>query len=330
MIAFSQTADDTQNSSQSLADTITKNEVLRQQLNDVRKRRRRIQTQIAEQETLKQSLRQRLNTLSNQQHESLLEFQSATSDRCEAQKLKSQYHHSNVIVDCFYIWNEGPLAAINGIRLGAESSTTELSANLADASDSQAGMTLATESKRQSYFSSSFSQNENMLNRIVTTSISKVPWKEVNAALGFVALLLSTLEQKNLYGVTFQYDIKATGSTSKIGLRQPNTTSTTLYNLYYNDDSFQFFGKRNFNTAIQYLVQCVADLANIIGKRDRTIFLPYVIEYSVVRSGGNPELTIGGIPVTHGNDNVEWTRAMKYLLTDIKHLIKFKPFGFSC
>jgi hypothetical protein len=51
--------------------------------------------------------------------------------------------------------------------------------------------------------------------------------------------------------------------------------------------------------------------------------MPHAIEKSP--RGG--ELTIGGLPVSYGVDGVEWTRAMKYMLTNIKQLLIYRSFG---
>jgi len=93
------------------------------------------------------------------------------------------------------------------------------------------------------------------------------------------------------------------GSCSKIGIRRGESVS--LYNLY-SDDSFQFFGKRNFNKALNCMVECVADAAEAIQQRDRTIAVPHAIDKK------RDVITVGGIPVAYGTDGVEWTRAMKY------------------
>ena len=114
----------------------------------------------------------------------------------------------------------------------------------------------------------------------------KIPWLEINSALGHVALLLSCLASKNQSLPTsrhtnlyFPYEVYPMGSNSKIGLLRlielstsstsryfpsigssakttsPNSSNVTtelvsLHNLSYSDDSFSLFGKRNFNAAL--------------------------------------------------------------------------------
>ena len=53
-----------------------------------------------------------------------------------------------------------------------------------------------------------------------------------------------------------------------------------------------------------------------VQERDRTIALPHAIEASA-----RGEMTIGGLPVAYGPEGEQWTRAMKYLLTDLKWLV---------
>ena len=86
----------------------------------------------------------------------------------------------------------------------------------------------------------------------------KVSWSEINAALGTAALLLSILDENKNNQITFRcHKIIPMGSFSKIVLLlpiQPNTNkSPVTYNLY-TDDSFSLFGKRNFNTALNALL----------------------------------------------------------------------------
>jgi hypothetical protein len=125
---------------------------------------------------------------------------------------------------------------------------------------------------------------------------------------------LFLLERIPHCGVVYRHQIVPRGSTSYIVFNGSN------FNLY-SDDSFQFFGRRNFNMALEYLLECVFQAALAVQKWDRTIALPYAI---VRKKSG--ELTVGGLSVAFGQDGVEWTRAMKYLLTNVKQLLAFRGF----
>jgi Apg6 BARA domain len=300
------------------------NVLLHQQLDAVRRKRQLVQLQASLQDTYMTELKDRLNVLVNTRNENLISYQSASSACSNAQILLCQYQNMNATYDCFHISFDGPFATINGLRLGAEASPPVVDSEFVSLSRSTS--TQQGESRRFLYFSNA----EQHTFRTPSSSRIKVPWKEINGALGQVALLISTMEKKPNTGVKLRCEIKPAGCTSKIGVRHGLASTTTLYNLYYVDEAFQFFGKRNFNTALQHLVQCVSDIADVVRKRDRTIILPYPIEQKKV-SGRNAivEFLVGGVTIAHGIDDIEWTRAMKYLLTDIKHIMIYKPFSFS-
>lgn len=150
-------------------------------------------------------------------------------------------------------------------------------------------------------------------------------WKEVNAALGQVALLLSHLEERYVgAAVTLRYRILPAGSQSKIRLRNP--PSSSIYNLHFSEESFHFFGRRNFNTGLGYLLGYVGDLTTVLQQQDRTIVVPYPIDDEQNQVGGLSVVYIsGGV----GANEEDWTRAMKYLLTNIKHLLVYWAIGVS-
>ena len=290
----------------------------RSKVEAIRKKQRQIRELQRRQESVQCTVGERINEADRLQQHALLEFQSAAMRRKNAHAMLELSQQWNVTNDCFHIWHQGPFGTINGHRLGAEAPTLDLSANMPPP---------APEAPRRYLFSSvadtaKTGTGSSGTGATPTQSAAsiRVPWAEINSALGQVALLLSTLEKKPHSGVKFRHEIVPLGSTSRIGIRRGDTV-TTLYNLY-SDDSFQFFGKRNFNLALQYLLECVADAAESIQQRDRTVAMPHAIEKSP-----RGELTIGGLPVAYGVDGVEWTRAMKYMLTNIKQLLIYRSFG---
>jgi hypothetical protein len=216
----------------------------------------------------------------------------------------------------------------------------------------------------------------------------RVPWLEVNAALGHACLLLKLLQelsiQKGGRSLKFTHELYPVAATSKIGIRFVNTTGLSLgfgssieptttttpvvYNLYFEESTgFNYFFKNNikqFNLALQAFVQCIAEAS--AQQTDKTIAVPYPIEHVTPKNKPasiniNPqnflnggEWMIGGIPVcypsspqvagdhnkninVHGNNDntdinsntsttpstLEWTRACKYLLTDLKWLVAY-------
>ena len=65
----------------------------------------------------------------------------------------------------------------------------------------------------------------------------------------------------------------------------------------------------------------MADATEPILRRDRTCQIPHAIEKTV----GTDQLTVGGLSIQYSTESgVEWTRAMKYLLTDLKHLLTYR------
>jgi hypothetical protein len=296
----------------------------RSKLEVIRQKRKQIREFKRRQESLQCTLGERINEAARLQQQALLEFQSAAMRRKNAHAMLELSQQWNVTNDCFHIWHQGPFGTINGHRLGAEAPALDLSNSARVSANTPPP---AAEAPRRYLFSSvadtaKTGTGSNGTGNGATPAAAsvRVPWTEINSALGQVALLLTTLEKKPHGGVKFRHEIVPLGSTSRIGIRRGDTV-TTLYNLY-SDDSFQFFGKRNFNLALQYLLECVADAAESIQKRDRTIAMPHAIEKSP-----RGELTIGGLSVSYGVDGVEWTRAMKYMLTNIKQLLIYRSFG---
>jgi hypothetical protein len=241
------------------------------------------------------------------QHQALDDFRSAVAERQQLEKTSSLAKESKPLYDAFHIGYQGPFATINGVRLGAEAAL-----EVYDGGDEAAAGASGS--------SAAGTRGVTGSNNGGGATTVKVPWSEINSALGLLALLLSSLERKPHAGVRYRHEVVCSGSTSKIGLRRDGG-STAYYNLY-SDDSFQFFGRRHFNTALQCLVQCVVDASDAIQRRDPTIHLPHPIDRTP------REFTIGGLPVAYGTDGgVEWTRAMKYLLTNVKHLSAYRAFG---
>jgi beclin 1 len=288
---------------------------LRSRLENVRKRRQRIKI-LMDREMSDQlsQWEQRYNEVSHEQSEALADYRSAARQENLTANRLDVAQKWNVINDCFYIWHRGPFGTINGLRLASEvpalptdpsksETTSEATAAAATANGGKQGGILG--------YSLGFSGESNLTTPTETTI--SVPWAEVNSALGLVALLLSTLQHKPNSSFHFKNEIVAMGSTSKIGVRRGE--SITYYDLY-TDDNFHFFGKRNFNIALTGLVRCVAEAEETVQERDRTIALPHAIDASA-----RGEMTIGGLPIAYGPDGEQWTRAMKYLLTDIKWLL---------
>jgi hypothetical protein len=163
----------------------------------------------------------------------------------------------------------------------------------------------------------------------------RVPWLEVNAALGHACLLLRILQESSSknggIGMKFTHELYPMGATSKIGIRFGksvtasaangvlaaaagfgsiyNATTTTsspyvqpvVYNLFFEESSgFNSFFKnnfRNFNWALQAFLQCIAEAA--AQQKDKTIAIPHVIRHYKQSSTTNKNNT----DTTNNNNN---------------------------
>lgn len=143
--------------------------------------------------------------------------------------------------------------------------------------------------------------------RLGKLQTSQGDWTETNAALGQAALVISTIATK--IGLEFQsYKIYPMCSYTKIS----KDNNKIFYNLYI-DGTFSLFPKRNFNMALIGFLYCVDELGQFVMRQDPSLQLPYEIKVE--------DSCIQGLPVTVGNDGEVWTKALKFLLTDIKWVV---------
>ncbi|CAI4053194.1 beclin 1 SKDI_16G1550 [Saccharomyces kudriavzevii IFO 1802] len=231
------------------------------------------------------------------------------------QSLKVQYELSlnqldklrkiNIFNATFKISHSGPFATINGLRLGSIPETV-------------------------------------------------VPWKEINAALGQLILLLATIN-KNLKINLADYKLQPMGSFSKIKKRISNNIENNnsavnppgdwLILPVYNDENFnlgKIFHKetkfdKSLETTLEIIIQITQQLSTIASSLssrtmtasqdgnsindDHTDNDTSILELPYIMSKDK----INGLSVKlHGsNPNLEWTTAMKFLLTNVKWLLAF-------
>ncbi|CAM9319950.1 unnamed protein product [Ectocarpus sp. 8 AP-2014] len=132
-----------------------------------------------------------------------------------------------------------------------------------------------------------------------------VDWQEVNAGVGQAAIVLVTVAMA--MGVEFtKYLIAPCGSFTKIARSEDGRV---LYSLH-TDESFSLFPRRNFNFALKAFLHCLGEVGDHVQEHDPTLRLPYHIK--------EKEGTVGGLPVALGSSYEDWTRALKYMLTDLK------------
>ncbi|KAH7488174.1 hypothetical protein PRIC1_007706 [Phytophthora ramorum] len=142
--------------------------------------------------------------------------------------------------------------------------------------------------------------------RMGQSSSFAVEWNEINAAFGECALLLQTLA--SIVGLEFSdFKIVPLGSFSKM-IRTSNLRME--YCLHGSDQ--QNFAESHFNLGLGAWITCLGQLMAFVRARDPSIRLPYKIA----------KHSIGGYSVLFlKNKHKEWTKALKYALTNLKWVL---------
>lgn len=143
--------------------------------------------------------------------------------------------------------------------------------------------------------------------RLGKLPVKPIEWTEINAALGQAVLAVSVVASRANYQFT-KYLLAPMGSFPKLYKVDDRRSPLSLYT----DGSFSLFPKRNFNLALTGFLACVHELGDFTRSRDPTLALPYAI--NVAEGKVNDQVVLLG-------DDEVWTRALKFLLTDIKWLI---------
>ena len=135
----------------------------------------------------------------------------------------------------------------------------------------------------------------------------------MSPSLPFSALLLATVAANPRNDLVFsQYRIVPMCSFTKIIKLDNEKYEYPLYN----DASFKLMGNRGFNVALKGLLYCLSDAAQYVAEQDRTMQLPHPL--TVDKHGS---MTVGGLVTGFHSNDEEWTRAMKYFLTDLKWVV---------
>jgi len=125
---------------------------------------------------------------------------------------------------------------------------------------------------------------------------------EINAGWGFLALLVETLRKK-LEWQWRDFDFKILGSHTRIGRK-----GRTGYPLFAQRPNLKFVSYNKYDKGLCAILQCVKELEAHIQSFDTTYFPPYVIERD----------KINGLSIKD-----DWTKATKWLLTNIKFLVSW-------
>lgn len=135
-----------------------------------------------------------------------------------------------------------------------------------------------------------------------------VPWDEINAGWGQACLLLDALVRKCGVPMT-QYRLLPRGSYSAI-----QAGNDTL-ELYSSDGGLtRFFSDRRFDWAMSAFLGCLNAVTRFLSRDPTKMPLPFKIENDKV----------GGFSVrVQFNQDERWTKALKFMLTDLKWIIAF-------
>lgn len=136
--------------------------------------------------------------------------------------------------------------------------------------------------------------------------------EEINAALGFASLMLDSLAQAMNFKFFF-WSVDPKGSRSEmVNVKTPSQrlslyltpSSTNLWSSWW-------LWNTSFNAGIKAFASCVDEFAEFLRLSDPSVVLPHRIERSL----------IDNLPLQFSLTTGErWTKAMKYLLTDLKWL----------
>lgn len=321
--------------------------MLRAKLEEIRRKRKHMKEVVAEVSERRNQTLDYLDSLHRERQQFLEELESILQQRHSLRQFLKVAERWNVMNDCFHIWHQGPFASINNCRLGAEAPTipSVLTTATEDYENNQrqtnnvytgkhSGSRATTTTSNNpapappppaaaasqwgwTFFSSSqvaandTSASQSDATAAASVEAPKVPWTEVNAALGHVVLLVQILSDFHVQKLP--HALHSMGATSKI------TIKGSLYHCYFEESSL--WGRhnlRNFHTALNGLCDCIRALSN--AQTDKTIAMPHDMVYD------NSSWKIGGMPLVHGYGSisgVEFTRACKYLLTNLKWLVAY-------
>jgi beclin 1 len=222
------------------------------------------------------------------------------------EKLKQIY----VLQDVFHIWHRGPYITINGLRLGM----ADCSAIISSSSNPSGALEQQT---------NSFWNNNHVIGSPIVEN--NVPWHEVNASLGMMALLMHTL-QKHLRIFYPRYMVHPRGSTTKVLSRKTKQE----WDLFHQPTAFQFFARRNWNAALNimgYILVEIINEVNRVMRNDKVVQgEDCAIPFPVTLEGdwGNERIgtvQICGLDIAFHGDAVEWTKAMRYMAINLKMIV---------
>ncbi len=250
-----------------------------------------IQNKLSQYNILSHSKRQ--HSLSN--YSSILKHKEWIENECE------NLHGMCVLHDVFYIFHRGYFSTINGLRLGMSAPTLVSQQQQQQQHQIQNQQNLIMNTISNTNQNQNFNSNNNLNNNNGgggTNHTIDVPWHEINAGIGMIALLISTIQSR--LHIRSRFEILPRGSTTKVcfhsnsssnsgGLQENmfgatttstnnnhddnNNTNNSSYNhhqewdLHYQPTTFSFFARRHWNNALNILGYCLYEIVEEVKQR---------------------------------------------------------------
>ncbi|CAJ1965211.1 unnamed protein product [Cylindrotheca closterium] len=331
---------------------------LRDKLQQMKQKRQQLQALRSEVSKCQEKAQHRVDELYLERQHLVEELESIFKEKRAIHEFLELSDKWNVINDSVHIWHQGPFATIHNCRLGSEAPAIsphppteamrhkqQQQRQSAPTTPPRGGWNLFGSSQvandpsppsgnRTASSSSDVSSNGNGDNsHVAAFSVPKVTWPEINAAWGHVVLLVQILAQRSQ--TTLPHTLQPMGATSKIYLNG-DANSGILYSVHFEESSL--WGRsnlRNFHIALNGVCDCLWQLAQ--SQTDKTVAVPHHMVYDKTQAYWK----IGGVALVHlnqtsnNNNNqngsppngnqagVDFTRACKYLLTNLKWLVAY-------
>lgn len=138
----------------------------------------------------------------------------------------------------------------------------------------------------------------------------EIDWTEINAAFGQVTLLVQTLGSLCNHTWT-KYQPVPMGSFSSM----VKCSDSSVCELYGSNDYalVKLFWYRRFDSALTMLLYCVGELCALASKEDPQFTFRYPIKDDMIGDVS--------IKFSQGRNDAGWTKALKYMLTNLKFLL---------
>jgi len=255
----------------------------------------------------------KIRSLEDRYWESFNEYQSTLQDFLEEQQSVSQQlmnaqstlerlRVTHALNDAFHIWHDhGHFGTISGCRLGRLPSQP-VDWNEINAAWGQATLLLQTISKR---LSPNITPTPSNIQNSISSADPSAPSLVNNTA--------STTPSSSAVASGFKfstYRLLPMGSYSKM----ERISDKSTYELYGSSDISlgRLFWYRRFDNGMAAFLQCLSELGEFAESQDKSFRLPYKIDKDRI---GDMSIKI------QFNNEETWTKALKYMLSNLKFLL---------